>query len=161
MSEVLRPLAALLVFGALAAALPGCSRAESADAPAVTIRGQRVSVEVAKTRSEQALGLGDRDSLDWGRGMLFPYESPGFMTFWMRRMRFDIDIVWIRDRRIVGIEEFVPYPREQHEPPATVRAPELVDMVLEVPAGFARAHGWRRGDRIAVSGLAEGSATGN
>jgi uncharacterized membrane protein (UPF0127 family) len=93
--------------------------------------------------------------------MLFLYEAPGFTAFWMKRMRFDIDIVWIRDLRIVGIEEFVPHPREENEALATVRPPELVDTVLEVPAGFARAHGWRRGDRISVSGLPELAATGN
>ena len=76
------------------------------------------------------LGLGNRDELAWHDGMLFVYDEPAFLAFWMKRMRFDIDIVWIRERRIVGIEEFVPYPREDPSKPATVRAPELADMVL-------------------------------
>jgi uncharacterized membrane protein (UPF0127 family) len=123
--------------------------------PTATIGGQQVRLEIARTPGEQALGLGNRDSLSWGHGMLFVYDEPGFFTFWMKRMRFDIDIVWIRDGRVVGIAAFVPYPRENPDTPATVRAPELVDTVLEVPAGYSRAHGWRRGDTVALSGLNE------
>jgi hypothetical protein len=127
--------------------------AEPASGPTATIRGKAVTLEVARTHAEQSLGLGNRDSLAWGHGMLFPYEKPGFLSFWMKRMRFDIDIVWIRDGRIVGISAFVPYPRENPDRPATVRAPELTDMVLEVPAGYAQANGWRRGDRVEIQGL--------
>ncbi len=132
----------------------GCS-SESAkpSSPTVTVGEQTVAVELARTRAEQALGLGNRDALEWDRGMLFLYDEPGFFEFWMKRMRFDIDIVWIRDRRIVGLSAFVPYPRKDPNRPATVRAPELVDMVLEVPAGYAIAHGWHKGDRVELFGL--------
>ena len=131
-----------------------CSPApEPSDLPTATIRGTVVALDVARTPAEQSLGLGNRDSLAWDHGMLFLYQPPGFPTFWMKRMRFDIDIVWIREGRIVGISSFVPYPREDPDNPATVPAPELVDTVLEVPAGYARAHSWRRGDRVELSGV--------
>ena len=133
--------------------LVACGAEAEAPGPTATIRGNPVTLEVARTREEQSLGLGNRDSLDWGHGMLFVYEHPGFMSFWMKRMRFDIDIVWIREGRIVGISAFVPYPRENPDRPATVRAPELTDMVLEVPAGYAQANGWRRGDRVELHGI--------
>ncbi len=145
-----RLVAALAGISLAAACSAGPSEAET---PRATIRDATVELEVVRTRSEQALGLGDRDSLPWGRGMLFPYERPHFATFWMKRMRFDIDIVWIRESRIVGIAHFVPHPREEGERPVTVRSPELIDQVLEVPAGFARAHGWKRGDRVSLEGL--------
>ncbi len=145
--------------GAVAAALFGAALAlalrcgTDPATPTVAIRDRVVTVEVAKTRAEQSLGLGNRPSLDWGHGMLFLYDQPGFFAFWMKRMHFDIDIVWIRDGRIVGISPFVRYPREDPEHPQTVRSPELVDMVLEVPAGYADAGGWRRGDRVEIRGL--------
>ena len=138
-----------------------CAKADGSEEPRATIRGQTVTLEIARTRAEQSMGLGNRDSLDWGRGMLFVYDDPGFFTFWMKRMRFDIDIVWIREGRIVGIAPSVPYPRDDPSRPATVRPPELVDMVLEVPAGFSAAHGWRRGDRVTLAGMPEGAPTGN
>jgi hypothetical protein len=130
----------------------GCPGNQSAAAePTVHVGDHAVVVEIVRTPAEQSLGLGNRDSLEWGRGMLFVYEKTGFLSFWMKRMRFDIDIVWIRDGRVVGISAFVPYPRENPNRPATVRSPELVDTVLEVPAGYAQANGWRRGDRVTVA----------
>ena len=119
----------------------------------VTIRQQLIEVELARSREEQARGLSERDSLAWGRGMLFPYEQPAFVSFWMKGMRFDIDIVWIRENHIVGIAEWVPHPPSSEGTPVSVPSPELIDTVLEVPAGYAQAHGWSRGDRVRVSSL--------
>ena len=150
MNELLRKLGRLLAAGGLAAGL-GCSADSGiADEPTVTIRDRVVTLEIAKTQAEQNQGLSDRSSLDWHRGMLFVYDDADFRSFWMKRMHFDIDIVWIREGRIVDIAAFVPYPRENPMRPATLRSPELTDMVLEVPAGYAQTHGWRRGDRVTV-----------
>ena len=143
---------AVLVAGTLGLGFR-CGAPPAPAAPTVAIRDAVVTVEIAKSRAEQSLGLGNRTSLEWGHGMLFPYDEPGFLAFWMKRMHFDIDIVWIRDGRIVGISAFVPYPRDDPDHPATVRSPELVDMVLEVPAGFSNASGWRRGDRVELRGV--------
>jgi uncharacterized membrane protein (UPF0127 family) len=148
MTETLLKLGGLL--GALSLGLGCGADAGSDDGPTVTIRNQVVSIEIARTPAQQVQGLSDRASLDWNRGMLFVYDEANFQSFWMRRMHFDIDIVWIRGGRIVGIEHFVPYPRENPLRPATRTSPELTDRVLEVPAGYAQVHGWQRGDRVTV-----------
>ncbi len=112
----------------------------------VTILGQRVEVVLARSKAEQSLGLGRRDGLAWDSGMLFLYDRAGFYSFWMKEMRFDIDIVWIRDDRIVDISHGV-----RHDPGGTgdkVRPRELVNAVLEVPAGYAASHGWRPGTHV-------------
>ena len=116
----------------------------------VTIRGARVATEVAVTPAAQARGLGYRDSLDWNHGMLFPYETPGFRSFWMKGMRFDIDIVWIRAGRVVDIDHRVPHVAAPEGPWPPVGTDSMVEQVLEVPAGFAAAHGWQKGDRVQV-----------
>ncbi len=116
----------------------------------VTIGGQTIVAEQVVRRADQERGLGGRDRLDWDRGMLFVYDRPLFPGFWMKDMRFDIDIVWIRDGRIVGIHHRVPH--EVEPPLPTYRPPEAVDRVLEVPAGGAEARGWGRGDRVIVEG---------
>jgi len=114
----------------------------------ITIRGQRIALELAITAHEQRLGLGRRDELPWGQGMLFLYAEPRFHRFWMKDMRFDIDIVWIRAGRIVDISHGV-----RHVPGGTgdqVAPRELADRVLEVPAGYAAAQGWRPGQPVEV-----------
>jgi uncharacterized membrane protein (UPF0127 family) len=112
----------------------------------IEIKGQRISIEIADTPEKQQKGLGERDSLAWDHGMYFEYAQPAFYAFWMKGMRFPIDIIWLRDGRIVGFELNIPFEEGGNGP--TVRPRELVDAVLEVPAGYAAASGWRIGDRV-------------
>jgi uncharacterized membrane protein (UPF0127 family) len=119
----------------------------------VEIQGKRVWVEVADTPREQEKGLGERDSLAWDHGMYFEYDRPAFYAFWMKGMRFSIDIVWLREGRIVDLDPNVPFEEGSNGP--TLRPAELVDAVLEVPAGYAAVHGWRIGDRVKMERLKE------
>ena len=71
------------------------------------------AVEIANTPQSRARGLGFRDSLPEGRGMWFEYETPRLASFWMRGMRFPLDMVWIdANLRVVGVTADVP-----HAPP--------------------------------------------
>ncbi len=143
-------LAALLALVLAASACNGAAQpaAEEPDAW-VTIGAARVSTEVVRDPASKARGLGGRDSLAWDHGMLFPYDRPDFLAFWMKDMRFPIDIIWIRDGRIVDMALRVPFD-PQGGPGPTVRPRSLADSVLEVPAGYAQAQGWRIGDRVEV-----------
>ena len=120
---------------------------------AVTIRGPQIVAEVARTSAEHARGLGGRDGLAPNTGMVFPYTEARRLAFWMKGMHFDIDIVWIRDGRIVDISPFVPAPRAVQtsvmEAIPQVEPREPADTVLEVVAGTARARDWRIGDAVA------------
>jgi uncharacterized membrane protein (UPF0127 family) len=80
--------------------------------------------------------------------MVFPYARAGQHGFWMYQMHFDIDIVWIRDDRIVDVT-----PGARHDPPGELpvyRPREPADLVLEVPSGTAERLGWKIGDRVTV-----------
>ena len=142
------------VLGAVLAAIglvlaSGCDLgAESGPPPEgrIEIRGRTLDVEVADGGQEQRKGLGERDALAWDTGMYFPYAKPGFYGFWMKGMRFSIDIVFLRAGRIVDLYPQVPFERGGNGP--TIRPRSLVDAVLEVPAGYAAASGWQIGDRI-------------
>lgn len=121
--------------------------------PWVSIRGVHIEVELARSRAEQVQGLSDRRKLGWGHGMLFQYREPGFQRFWMKRMHFPIDIVWIRDDHLVQVSHRVPAapPDTPDDQLPTYATSELVDCVLEVSAGLAQASGWRRGDAVELS----------
>ncbi len=62
-----------------------------------------IVAEVVKSPSEQRRGLGYRDQLKTNQGMLFVYDNPGVRSFWMKGMRFAIDIIWLRQGKIVLI----------------------------------------------------------
>lgn len=114
----------------------------------VTINDLDVEAEIARTSKQQIKGLSGRDSLKDGQGMLFVYDDYAVRKFWMKDMKFPIDIIWIKDDRIIGIEENAAVPTSAEIPTFTSPAP--VNYVLEVSAGFARKHGLKAGDKIIV-----------
>ena len=70
--------------------------------------------------------------------MLFPFDAAERRTFWMKGMLIPLDILWIREGKIVAIDANVAPPRSR-EAPAVVS--QVADTVLEVPAGFAQEMG--------------------
>lgn len=153
-------IAAIVALGLLGGpALVACNDLPAAapePAAWVEIRSARVEVEVAVSPEEQRRGLSGRDKLDWGHGMVFLYEIGGFQAFWMIDMKFPIDMVWIRKGRVIGLHHNVPLPEPDTPRDKLPRygLNELIDTVLEVPAGYARAHGWARGDAVTFGGAA-------
>ena len=106
-----------------------------------------MTVEVARTAREQAKGLGGRSSLSKGRGMLFPFDEAKPRVFWMKGMLIPLDILWIREGKIMAIDANVAPPRS-HETPTIVS--HVADLVLEVPAGFVAEMGIRVGQSVGI-----------
>ena len=144
------PLAALALT--LLCAL-GATLAASASGPrrpvVVLDERVRVSVDVVDTPELRARGLSGRPGLAPEEGMLFLFEAPRIQSFWMKDMRFEIDILWIRDGRIVGITPNVPLPKSPRELPR-YPSPVPCDVVLEIRAGAARRWGLLLGDSVRV-----------
>ncbi len=102
---------------------------------------EHVKVEIARSESERQRGLMFRQKLDAGRGMIFLFEQPQKLKFWMKNTYIPLDMIFIgADKRVVYVEE--------NAEPLTLqeRGPdEDTQFVLEVPGGWARAHGVERG----------------
>ncbi len=118
----------------------------------VTVGGVELDVELAVTPREQQRGLGYRDALAPGTGMLFVYEEPETKGFWMKGMRFCLDIIWINEGRIVGAEEAI-CPAKAGAPEEDIprtKSPGPVQYVLEVPAGWLEENGLGSGAPVTV-----------
>jgi uncharacterized membrane protein (UPF0127 family) len=104
----------------------------------------RFTVEVAATPGQQQTGLMFRRSLAGDRGMIFPYDPPQDVAFWMKNTLIPLDMVFIRaDGTIARIAaNTVP---ESLEP---VPSGEPVVAVLEIRGGRAAELGIREGDRV-------------
>lgn len=116
----------------------------------VRIGEQEFVAEIADSPEERAEGLSGRDGLSEGRGMLFLFSELSAQTFWMNKMKFPIDIIWIRDGRVVGFEEDVspPLPGTLLAELSLYTSPAPVDMVFEVSAGTAARLGITTGDKF-------------
>lgn len=115
----------------------------------VAVGMHRVRAELADNTRRRRRGLSGRRELLPGRGMLFPYAQPTRPSFWMPDMHFPIDIVWIREGRIVDLHRDVSH---QVRPPLRTYRPKVpIDWVLEVPAGTALRLGWEIGDPVTAT----------
>lgn len=108
-----------------------------------------VGVELARTPSERAKGLMYRKHLDAEAGMLFLFEQPQQLTFWMRNTYVPLDMIFIESSlRVLGVVE-------NAEPlTETSRSvPGQSQYVLEVNAGFSREHGIGPGTMVRFEGV--------
>jgi len=92
------------------------------------------------------------DSLEDGKGMLFDFGKKDiFPNFWMKDMKFAIDIIWINDNRIVDIDRDVkPEPGRSDSELTLYIPPKPIDYVLEVNAGYAERNGIEVGDSVQI-----------
>ena len=128
----------------------------------IQVGGVPLTVELAYQPADLQRGLGYRDGLAPGAGMLFLFEQPAPRSFWMKGMRFCLDIVWIDGTQIVGAAENVcPMPAGTPDAQMPVYAsPEPVQWVLEVPAGWMEANGYAAGTPVDLSAVpSQGSST--
>ena len=137
----------------------GASAPESALASVVRVGAAEFAVEPAVTPAQRIQGLSGRQVLAPGSGMLFIFEQEGKHTFWMKEMRFPLDLVWIGARcTVVDITSKAPAPAAGQSlaelPLYTPVAPARY--VLEVNAGGTEAAGIRVGDQVAFRGSLAG-----
>jgi len=90
--------------------------------------------ELAITEKERQLGLMFRDKINFDQAMLFILEEERIHTFWMKNMKFPLDILWLdKDKRIVHIEIHVPPCKKSPCPSYSSSIPAI--FVLELKAG--------------------------
>jgi uncharacterized protein len=140
----LRRVALLLV--ALACVPPVL--AQSLPTIELTINGYRLTAEVATTVAARTVGLMRRFSLRPDHGMLFVFDAPQPLAFWMKDTYVPLSIAFIgADGRILNIEDMAPQTEGTH----TSRGPAL--FALEMKKGWFAQLGIAAGDR--VDGLAK------
>lgn len=107
-----------------------------------------IELEVATTPAEQSRGLMFRDaaSLPDNRGMIFPFDPPRRVSFWMKNVLISLDMVFIYEGEVIAIADNVP--SCSGEPCPTYGPDQRVDHVIELRGGRAEALGLAVGDRL-------------
>ena len=101
----------------------------------------RFVAEVADDADERTLGLSFRDSLGADRGMWFVFDREGARSFWMREMRFSLDLIWVDAEWRVGDithEAPPPAPGTPSSDLPTYSPATPAQYVLEINGGLAR-----------------------
>lgn len=114
---------------------------------------QDVWAEIADSSEEHRRGLAGRDELPEDRGMLFVFPGRSRQNFWMKGMKFSLDIIWIDDGQIIAIDKSADF-RNQEKLYSPGRP---IDYVLEVQAGWSDQNGVKAGDKVKIMDLPENS----
>jgi uncharacterized protein len=107
-----------------------------------------VNLEVARNEVEKFKGLRHRNILPINRGMLFAFSPPQPVIFTMEDVLVPLDIVYIKEGRILAISGNTPLCRAKICPVYPSKNP--VDYVLEVSANLTHQLDLSSGKRIEI-----------
>src|SRR5919109_2158970 len=116
----------------------------------VTVKGFELDADVPITSELMAKGLAVKNQLKENEAMLFVFEDSAKHSFWMKDMKFPIDIIWLDSNgKVVHIE--------QNLQPCvlvficTSYSPDIDSQyVLETVAGFTQRHNVSVGTNIDI-----------
>jgi uncharacterized membrane protein (UPF0127 family) len=114
----------------------------------VTVNGLVLLADISVTDEQRAKGLSVKDGLTENEAMLFVFDNEAEHTFWMKDMKFPIDIIWIdSDKTIVHIEHNL-QPCGYGVLCPTYKPGQDSLYVLETVGGFAEKHDVVQGTRV-------------
>ncbi len=134
-----------LSLTAVAAALVVPLAANAAQLPTttLTIEASKLVVEVVDTPDDRATGLMNRFSLQPDHGMLFVFDHPQPLAFWMKNTYIPLSIAFIDEGgRVINVDDMAPQTESSHWSSAPAR------YALEMRKGWFAEHGVKAGDRI-------------
>jgi uncharacterized membrane protein (UPF0127 family) len=102
------------------------------------------TVEVADTPQARSRGLMHRETMPRGSGMLFVYDRPQRVAFWMKNTLIPLDMIFADATGTVRRVHHMARPHDETQIPG--RGP--VKLVLEINGGLARAMGIAPGAQL-------------
>ncbi len=119
----------------------------------VIVNDKTFNVTIAKTDEEKQIGLSGRDKIAENQGMLFVFDTADYYSFWMKEMKFPIDIIYINGDKVVTVIENAKPPSSSFEDLTIYQPQEKSNKVLEVSAGSSDKYNIKSGTTVKVQNL--------
>lgn len=118
----------------------------------IIINNQTFYATVVSNSIDQAMGLSGTKNMESNQAMLFEYKHHVIPNFWMKGMLFPIDIIWIKDNKIIAIEKNIPNPSQSISNADLPKYKPLlpVNFVLEINAGLSEKYDFTTGERVDI-----------
>jgi len=113
------------------------------------VGSQVITVAIADNENKQEVGLGGLDSMPEDSGMLFSFSNSDYRDFWMKDMKFQLDIIWLDENAVIT---HISKNLSPDTYPKIFSSPKPSLYVLEVNAGFTDKYGIKIGDRVKFTG---------
>lgn len=118
----------------------------------VIINNKTFNVYVAKSEIEKQIGLSSKNKISPNQGMLFLFDKPDYYSFWMKEMKFSIDIIYIENNKVITVISDVKPPTDSKSL-LIYKPKKKSDMVIEINAGLAKKYNIREGTSINIESL--------
>lgn len=125
---------------------------QKALAPTATPAGTSVisiipleKILVERTDAEKERGLGGRESLASNTGMFFIFDHSDIYPFWMKDMKFPIDIIWL-DENLYVVDVEINVPADSY--PKIFTPTHKSKYVLEVAAKISEKNHYTTGQQL-------------
>ncbi len=117
----------------------------------IAIGQHQFMAELADTPEAMQQGMMYRPSIKENQAMLFIYEQPQPMSFWMKNMRISLDMLFFDSKGVLQ-EIKTNVPACQAEPcPIYPSRYDNNQIVAEIKAGLAKKLGLAIGDRLTIN----------
>jgi len=143
--------ASLVIFFIIRLILDGqCAKKD--DSICVINAGKyKIKAKVAYSRQAQAKGLMGVTVLNEGEGMIFVYDSPQRLSFWMKNTLIPLDIAFVEaDGRIAIIYDMKTEVGKPDFILPTYASPTAVKYAIEVPKGWFTSSGIKTSDYVNI-----------
>jgi len=114
--------------------------------------GTSITVELARSDEEKALGLMFRDTLPSNFGMLFLFDRDEYLPFWMKNTLLPLDFVWL-DKHGAVVDVKASVPPCKLDPCPSYKPSKPARYMLELPAGAAAKHRVIPGAMVRCTGV--------
>lgn len=111
------------------------------------INQEIIELEVAQTPQQQQIGLMYRDFLPPNRGMLFPFNPPQTVSFWMKNVSIPLDMIFVSEG---VVKHTVTAPPCDVEPCPLYNSNVSIDQVIELAENRTKELGIKVGDKISI-----------
>jgi|TARA_R110000796_G_scaffold210619_1_gene326803 uncharacterized protein len=108
------------------------------------LNNQEIPLEIMDTPQSKSVGMMGRNNLEGG--MLFPFDSIGERSFWMKNCNISLDILFIVNGKINNISK-------DCQPCVTQECNHysgIADSVLELPGGYCEKNNVVVGDELSL-----------
>jgi uncharacterized protein len=129
---------------------PSANIFQSKNFTVLNVNDLTVNAKLLTDSKSRSKGLSGVDSLPLNEGMLFVFDKSAIYTFWMKDVKFSIDIIWIdKDKKVVHIVESALVEESKKDSELQMYRPnEQAKYVLEVNAGLLKLHNIKIGDAV-------------
>ena len=111
-------------------------------------RNKNLRLFIADEPLEKRLGLMNIKKLGSNDGMIFVFNPPKNVKFWMKNTLIPLDMIFIRNNQIIEIlENVMPCTKNICE---LFGPDEIVDFVIEINSGKTKEIGLKKGDYIEI-----------